>query len=759
MTIRILWLLNDFQLRGSDVEQLRKLGVTKIYMPKTLPLSVEDIACNVDYTYDSALDIPVDDLALLNQQNWYAEPSSEAWEIANKHFDVAFVGPYASQINAVVCNFTGAIVLRALGFPEGTSYSKKLSQLLDETVLYKIKALGKRFWFGSIHQHIVNYELDYLVRRYCAMPMAVESNDKHRPLEAREISLAFHCPFIGVSEHWRKIYEDLSRDFKDFKYSILGIQPTLIEDEHVLNSSSGEIDFSMLKQTKVLFYPSQEYIWTDDVPLRAMAEGTLVVFMAGGMLDALGGSDFIGRCFTIEEAQKKVRAIIKGDRALIRKIQADQAGFIAKFSAEAVFRQWQESWGRILAELLVSRDESLARPQKRKKIAVIVPVKYRGGSLRGAKLLAQALHEGSRQLNEAADIIFCHLDDKEAYAEDSFGDMSEEIQRRAYRWRMLDSETSQRAMRYSGLDNWVAEYSAYCVPDDGIKQLMDCDLWLVISDRLEAPLLPLRPTIHMVYDYLQRYVPILKGGADSVFINAARAARKVLVTTDFTFKDALQYAGVSAGKVSKVPMLIPEFWKNKVDKQINARPYFIWTTNVSQHKNHENAFKALSIYYERLNGIMPCVVTGVGTSGFLKNTMPHLAPAISIIKNSKKLRRYISWPGELQDEEYQSTLANSCFLWHAGTIDNGTFSVVEAACFGVPALSSDYPAMREIDRGFSLGLTWMKSNAPLEMAERLKYMEENYLNLAATLPALEKIAENNVEKFASEYWREVRSCL
>ena len=46
---------------------------------------------------------------------------------------------------------------------------------------------------------------------------------------------------------------------------------------------------------------------------------------------------------------------------------------------------------------------------------------------------------------------------------------------------------------------------SYQAPDDGISQFMDCDLWIVISDRLRLPLLPVRPYLLMVYDYLQRY--------------------------------------------------------------------------------------------------------------------------------------------------------------------------------------------------------------------------------------------------------------
>ena len=47
---------------------------------------------------------------------------------------------------------------------------------------------------------------------------------------------------------------------------------------------------------------------------------------------------------------------------------------------------------------------------------------------------------------------------------------------------------------------------------------------------------------------------------------------------------------------------------------------------------------------------------------------------------------------------------NTKFLWHPATIDNGTFSVIEAAHLKVPSLSSGYPAMKEINEQYNLSL-------------------------------------------------------
>lgn len=316
-------------------------------------------------------------------------------------------------------------------------------------------------------------------------------------------------------------------------------------------------------------------------------------------------------------------------------------------------------------------------------------------------------------------------------------------------------------MRYAGFDGWEPSAEQYIVPDDGMQQLVDCDLWLFVSDRFSYPVLPIKPIVLMVYDYLQRYVDILSHGADMPFLQAARSAERVLVTTEFTRQDALQYSGVEAHKVKKMPMLAPEF-PIKLDHptmQNGERPYFLWTTNPSSHKNHKNTADALQIYYETLAGELDCNVTGFETKGMLARGLPHLLAMAEVFERSKILRKRVKWLGELPDAQYQHVLSQSRFLMHAGRIDNGTFSVIEAACLGVPSLSSNYPPMREIDEQFSLNLSWMNPDSPRDMAEQLKIMELNAMERRKFLPSEAELKAQRIECHASAYWQEVRQCL
>jgi len=82
---------------------------------------------------------------------------------------------------------------------------------------------------------------------------------------------------------------------------------------------------------------------------------------------------------------------------------------------------------------------------------------------------------------------------------------------------------------------------------------------------------------------------------------------------------------------------------------------------------------------------------------------------------------------------------------------------VEAAHCGVPVLSGDYPAMRELDAQFGLGVAWMDAADPRDMARRLKAMEQRQV-LRTAVPDAARAADG-WQELAGAWWREVRECL
>ena len=496
-------------------------------------------------------------------------------------------------------------------------------------------------------------------------------------------------------------------------------------------------------------------------PFEAVRAGMPLIFMAHGMLDRLGGLELPGRCLSIEDARRKIDRIIGGDQAFIDQIRLSQRVLLESMRFDALLPRWEIGLRKIMTDLTLWREGEAQRPKivKPTRIAVIIPYGYRGGSLRGAILLASALQIGAKKDGKSVELVLLHLDDMDDYPSTDFQDLPSSIKRRGFKWRSLDKDEARRAMRYAGYAEWEPQRAEYLAVDDGIMQLADCDLWVVVSDRISAPLLPLRPVVHMVYDYIQRYMPIFSGDTDHPFIHAVRTATQVWTTTEFTRQDALQYAGVDDRHVVKLPMLAPTFEFRQSNQTSGSSPYFLWSTNPALHKNHEIALRALQLYYEEMNGRLECFVTGLNTDLLPTAPPKHLVQTMVWVRANPTFRRTLHWLGNLLDADYQRLLQSAAFLWHPGRIDNGTFSVVEAASLRVPALSSDYPAMREMDEQFGLNLAWMDATDPRAMALALKEMEEHHELYQAQLPTRERLASQSVERLAARYWEAANACL
>jgi glycosyltransferase involved in cell wall biosynthesis len=762
---RVMWILNHSTARKFELHMLKEIGFREIFLPKICPSDPLFRSTSIDYSEDANLTIPPEDLAVLNAENWYENPSVKAWEIANKHFDIIFFILHSpDMVLSMKRNFQGAVLWRVFGLGGNNviNYSKILDETTKSSGKNMVESWGRRFWFAHAYEHLHLNEAEHISRRSAYLPLGLLDCSIQDHWEGKDRRIFFVCPDIGFTSYYHQIYQKFIQDFRGLPYAIGGGQPIEVSDPNVLGFVPREVYDENMRQMRVMFYHSTEQNHIHYHPFEAVRLGMPLVFMAGGMLDRLGGSKLPGRCKTIGDARRKIERILNDDWRLIESIRKQQVCLLEAMKPENCIHQWRVTFNNILQDLDYSHRTPKEFTTKTKRIAVIIPVAYGGGSLRGTRLLLQAIAQGSQQANESIELVLGCLDG--SYDEQEFDDLLNDIAVpvtvRPYRWRKLTRAEAIDSFLYAGFEVPTA-MPDYQVPDDGMKYFMDCDLLIFISDRLQKSILPLRPYVLMVFDYIQRHEMLLSQDDNHQVLMAAHAAKCILVTTKFTYDQAVNFAGLPRNKVKLVPMLTPEFQVHQHStRDSNVPAYFIWTTNRAIHKNHVNAFKALKIYYENLDGKLLCAVTGVDTKKLLDHKIDHLKPLISIWDSSPLLRQQVQLLGELSDSIYQKKLAQSQFLWHPARIDNGTFSVVEAAQFGIPALSSDYPPMREIDTQFKLNLTWMNPHHPLQMAQQLKRMESQRVDaVPVQLPDASHFKDYAVGNLASQYWEVLRQCF
>lgn len=391
-----------------------------------------------------------------------------------------------------------------------------------------------------------------------------------------------------------------------------------------------------------------------------------------------------------------------------------------------------------------------------KRIGIFLPVYYLGGTLRAAKNLAKSIKFQAIKNDDDIEVVFSCI--KDFYdLESDFYDLNEMgIPIRETTWKVLKKDELQVLKDILQLDVEL-EYSEYSIPQDGANDFLDCDMWIIISDRLNAPVFPIRKHCIVVYDYIQRYVPEIFNENpylweyNNTLMNNVRNANKVLVTTPSTYDDIITYTGINKDKVIQIPMDFQplECYANNLIKKYEKNNYFVWVTNAAYHKNHIKAITALINYYEKYNGELKVIITGYNSDlfnfrkkypiidkldSFQKN---YVEKVRKLIKDNPILHDNIIFKGNVSNNEYVSILAYSRFLWHTNIADNGTFSVIEAAYLNIPSLASSYKAMKFINERFNLNLMFFNPHDINDIAKKLKEMEIGYANVK--LPKKEEL--------------------
>jgi len=755
---RIMWILSHTEARKFELLMLKELGFNEIYLPKTHPIKVDFRSASIEFSEDQYLTIPQEDLNILNSTNWYENPSKKAWDIANKYFKIFIFRLYNFNcFQNIIKNFKGIILQRSYGHEFSKSVSDIIRSISNNFNFTEIENIRNRFWYIYAYKNQKTIESNIYLERSMYLPLGLANSNIKKTWHGYKKEIFFVCPDINFTPYYRSIYQNFIKNFAEFPYKIGGTQ-ALAHDisSNILGYLPDEEYHTCMTSMRVMFYHSQEKTHIHYHPFEAIKFGMPVIFMAGGLLDALGGLRLPGRCKNISEAKKKIKKILDDDWSFIHKIQNSQAILLEQMKISNCLPYWTKAFNQIQNDIRLLEKREPYKHIKKKRIAVFVPVNYRGGSSYGAQMLANSIYLGAKKSGNSIEVIFAHLESAEEHFNCDFSYLDSAIKTRSFKWRFLTPFDAKHSLTLAR-KSIPLNLREYCIPDDGINQFMDCDLWIMISDRLPKPLLPIKPYLLMIYDYIQRYIPIMNEYDRKQLINFAHEANGIIVTTDFTESDALNYANIPASKIHKLPMLIPN--KPMEQKQISKKNYFIWTTNLSLHKNHLYSFQALKLYYEKYEGELSCFITGTNTELLFSKSHSHFKQLHSILTN-QHLKEKILLKGELNLITYKNLLSEAKFLWHPALIDNGTFSCIDALEAGIPTLSSKYPAMEEMNNQFNLNLFWMDPYDPENMALELKKMEQNVNSYRCSLDiSIRQQNDEHLELIAQKYWQTVEDYI
>ena len=757
-SLRVMWLLNHTSARKFELLMLKDLGFKEFFLPKLIPADPGFRSASIDYSEDANLTIPPADLEILNKQDWYyGPPSKEALRLANKYFDIVFCMPTKQTLTAFASHFFGSIILRAYGQSRNLTYDFIIHCITNHQSESLYKQLSKRFWFGQAYKNLYKVESEYLQTRRLDLPIGLIDKQSPSAWTGCDKSIFFVCPEYYTNPYYREVYQQFTNEFKEFHYAIGGgqlINPE--QDPHILGYVPNEEHKRNMRERRVMFYHSTEPRHLHYHPLEAIQAGMPLVFMAGGILDEFGGHALPGRCLTYDEARTKMSAILNDDWQLINHIRTSQTILLEPISYNNCRDTWVKSMNTVI-NALPERSPVLA--PFRKKIGIILTLHYQDDILRYGQLLARALLIGSRQNNEETDIVLTYLEDPKTVANQAVEELESDIKVCQYSWKTLDLNQSQHTMKHEGRATWVPSEARYCIPVTKSKMLFECDLWILVSDKISAPLLPIRPYLCFVFDYMQRYIPALLNPENQTFLNIARAAEKVLVTTQFTRLDAINYAGIYPKHIALVPMLSPTFKRALVHKStVNSEPYFLWAVHFIPKNSIHNTVLALNKYYTQTENPLKCKILVLPSDCF-KPPSKNLQAELSQILSSYTWHTKTTWLDALSADDCSHEITNASFLWYTQLLDNSLFTVLKAAHLGTPTLSHNHPILQEMNLNFKLDIQFMLDNSIDNMADNLRFMQENHHHLRKTIPEIPISEQQSIENLSGNYWSVISECL
>src|SRR5690606_5718831 len=119
------------------------------------------------------------------------------------------------------------------------------------------------------------------------------------------------------------------------------------------------------------------------------------------------------------------KRILDGDQKLISEIRSLQAVLLNALDPQTLVETWKSNFPLIRRSLDPTHQYVTTLPKKRSRIAVILPLGYKGGTLRGVQLIAEAIREGAECLNDPIDVTLIHLEDA-GYSVEDFSELHPE---------------------------------------------------------------------------------------------------------------------------------------------------------------------------------------------------------------------------------------------------------------------------------------------------------------------------------------------
>ena len=545
MSKRILWIFNHTTLRKWEVPLLIEMGY-EVFCPKQYGVDFGDLSTSTTTEFDYTLTIPSEVLEFLNGIDFYKELDIETIDYINQYFHMVFCIVGREPLRSLLIGYkNGPIIVQCFGMMGSFSFANRMGEVYGHEMLSLIERVGSRFWFGAGYGNIPEIEPDCIRRRSIFMPVSFPFSEREKWVGG-DNRILFVAPKIRTSVYYQEIYEKFNEELGDIPHVIGGAQLIPVTTD---NSVAGFLSYNEyiynMTHLSAMFYHSQEPRHIHYHPLEAIQRGMPLVFMAGGMLDDLGGIGLPGRCKNYKEARIKLKRLSNGDKFFARQLIKSQGVLLTKVSNDYCKNYWKKALSTI-------EKETNLRSNIKKKLAIVLPYVQDWILIGYVRGLVASIISTIKRNSLPIELVFAYSEQYHDF-DDNICDIS--ISKRPFREVERDKQWIKDVFEISGFEpKLMPLYKEEKVIElcDGMQDFGDCDYVIIANDIVKKnPIFLKTPHAILVHSFIDRYFDISESDESvSKTVNIC-SADKVIVYNESVYEDVCQL-GVGKEKIIKI---------------------------------------------------------------------------------------------------------------------------------------------------------------------------------------------------------------
>jgi glycosyltransferase involved in cell wall biosynthesis len=413
---------------------------------------------------------------------------------------------------------------------------------------------------------------------------------------------------------------------------------------------------------------------------------------------------------------------IRDQRQTIRQRQRQASGVI-----------WHRTWKDVARDFLeVCQEAAPSSLPARPEVLLFLQIAYESGVWETTKELLRALVEINRERQELTLTVGVHEDQKDTASLEQFGS---ELPLERFRMEVISKEEAGWFLSRASKDLSKLRPDRFQFLKGCEMSALRADAWLALTDRFEAPLLPLRPYGVIVYDMIQRYVP---ESFDPWFFDHAvqgmrptlEKAHMVLVTSPATQEDVRAEYDLDLGRIRLVPVACETYRRFAAlapeAVPLPRQPFILNVGNAVAHKGGRMLLRAYARLKKQLGAQTPLLVM----CGWMTHTLSPLYRGDFDRLSFQKTRRLVTklglkeardvvFLGLVRDRQLLDLYQRCAVVVNAAKYDNGSFSLIEASYFGRPVVSSRYPASAYLCERFGIPAEFFPVDDDSQLAEAI----------------------------------------